>query len=143
MCLYFIGYRRQEIPAHVFGENFVGWLMSDGDQVYRQFHRDSAHEKPRALAREFLNDWEAIWIVVAPPHLPLTHNESQRALRHWVIARRLSQGTRTEQGSQVVALLASVIDTCRKRNILPWSYLAQVVAARRKGNSAPPLPAAR
>ena len=30
----------------------------------------------------------------------------------------------------------------RKRNILPWPYLARVVAERRKGNSAPPLPAA-
>ena len=94
------------------------------------------------MAREFLNDWEAIWIVVAHPHLPLTNNEAERALRHWVIARRISQGTRTEQGSRVVALLASVIDTCRKRNILPWPYLAQVVAERRKGNPAPPLPAA-
>ncbi len=104
-------------------------------------HRDSAHEKTGALAREFLNDREAIRIVVAHPHLPLTNNEAERALRHWVIARRISQGTRTEQGSRVVALLASVIDTCRKRNILPWPYLAQVVAERRKGNSAPPLPA--
>jgi transposase len=94
------------------------------------------------LAREFLNDWEAIWIVVAHPHLPLTTNEAERALeralRHEVIARRLSQGTRTEQGRRVVALLASVIDACRKRHILPWPYLAQVVAERRKGHSAPP-----
>src|ERR671915_224652 len=105
-------------------------------------HRDSAHEKTRALAREFLNDWEAVWIVVAHPHLPLTNNEAERALRHWVIARLLSQGTRTEQGSRAFALLASVIDTCRRRNILPWPYLAKVVAERRKGNPVPPLPAA-
>jgi transposase len=38
--------------------------------------------------------------------------------------------------------LASVIETCRKRNQLPWPYLAQVIAERRKGNIAPPLPAA-
>jgi hypothetical protein len=37
-------------------------------------HRDSAHEKTRALAREFLNDWEAVWIVVAHPHLPSQHS---------------------------------------------------------------------
>ena len=41
-------------------------------------HRDSTHEKTRALAREFLNDWEAIWIVVAHPYLPLTNNDSSR-----------------------------------------------------------------
>lgn len=105
-------------------------------------HRDSPHGKTRALAREFLNDWDAVWIVLAHPHLPLTNNEAERALRHWVILRRISNGTRTEQGSRALALLASVIETCRKRNHLPWPYLAQVIAERRKGNIAPPLPAA-
>ena len=71
-------------------------------------------------------------------YLPLTNNEAEWALRHWVIAPHLSQDTRTEQGSRALVLLASVIDTCRKRNILPWLYLAQVIAERRKGNSVPP-----
>ncbi len=78
---------------------------------------------------------------MAHPYLPLTNNEAERALRHWVIARLLSQGTRTEQRSRAFALLASVIDTCR-RHLLPWPYLAPVIAERRKGNPAPPLPAA-
>jgi hypothetical protein len=39
LCLYFIGQRRKEILANVFGEGFVGWLMSDGYQVYRQFQQ--------------------------------------------------------------------------------------------------------
>jgi hypothetical protein len=111
--------------------------------VFRKWceqHRDSTHEKTRALAREFLNDWEAIGCVLAHPYLPLTNNEAE--LRHRVILRRISQGTRTEQGSRVFALLASVIDTCRKRHLLLWPYLAQVIAERRKGNPAPPLPAA-
>lgn len=107
-----------------------------------QQHRDSSHEKTRALARELLNDWEAIWRVLAHPHLPLTNNEAERLLRHWVILRRISYGTRTEQGSRALALLASVIETCRKRDVLPWPYLAQVIAQRRKGHPAPPLPAA-
>lgn len=50
-------------------------------------HRDCAHEKTRALAREFLNDWDAIWMVLTHPSVPLTNNEAERALRHWVIAR--------------------------------------------------------
>ena len=103
-------------------------------------HRDSPHGKTRALACEFLNDWEAVWIVLAHPQLPLTNNEAERALRHWVILRRISNGTRTEQGSRALAPLASVIETCRKRNHLPWPYLAQVIAERRKGYPAPPLP---
>jgi hypothetical protein len=103
-------------------------------------HRDCEHKKTQALAREFLNDWEAIWIVLQYPQLPLTNNEAEQALRHWVIARRISYGTRTEQGSRAFALLASVIETCRKRRLSPWCYLATVIAERRKGNEAPQIP---
>jgi transposase len=83
---------------------------------------------------------EAVWMVLSHPCLPLTNNEAERALRHWVILRRISQGTRTPDGSRVLGLLTSVIETCRKRNHLPWPFLAQVIAARRKGQPVPPLP---
>ena len=100
------------------------------------------HGKTGALAGEFLNDWDAIFAVLAHPHLPLTNNEAERALRHWVIWRRISYGTRTPVGSRTAALLASIIDTCRRRGVSPWPYLAQVIAAGRQGRAAPKLPAA-
>ena len=57
-----------------------------------------------------------------------------------VIARKISYGTRTQQGSRAYTLLASVIDTCRQRGIAPWPYIAQVIAERRQDNPPPPLP---
>ncbi len=105
-------------------------------------HQNSKHEKTRELAREFLNDWDAIFRVLTNPHWPLTNNEAEQALRHRVIYRRICQGTRTEQGSRVFAILASVIDTCRLRAVSPWPYLAEVIAAGRSGKTIPPLPQA-
>ena len=105
-----------------------------------QKHADSSHEKTRALARELLYDWEAIWAVLSNPFLPMTNNEAERLLRHWVIYRRICYGTRTAEGSRVVALLASVIETCRKRKVLPWPFLADTIARRRRGETVPPLP---
>ncbi|MCP4284677.1 MAG: transposase [Gammaproteobacteria bacterium] len=103
-------------------------------------HRNAEHEKTRALACEFLNDWDTFWVVLDYPWLPLTNNEAERALRHWVIARRISYGTRTAQGSYAFALTISVIETCRKRGVSPWPYLAEVIRPRRKGLPAPALP---
>jgi transposase len=100
----------------------------------------SAHPKTHALAVELLNDWEAIFQVLAHPELPLTNNAAERALRHWVILRKLSLGTRTPVGSRVVALLASVIDTCRQRGHPPWRYLERAIADRRAGLPLAPLP---
>ena len=103
-------------------------------------YRDHEHEKTQKLARELLNDWEAIWNVLTYPHLPITNNLAEQALRHWVISRKISYGTRTKQGSRAYAILASVIDTCRQRAVSPWDYIAQVIAERRKNNPVPALP---
>ena len=104
--------------------------------------RDSTHEKTCALAREMLNDWEAIFQVLTHPHLPLTNNEAERALRHWVILRGICLGTRTENGTRLFAILISVIETCRVRQQSPWIYLAEVIRHRRAGLPVPKLPVA-
>jgi transposase len=101
---------------------------------------DSRHAKTRALARELLNDWDTFWVVLDHPELPLTNNAAERALRHWVIARRISHGTRTAEGTHAFCLLASVIETCRQHAVSPWPYLAEVVRQRRKDLPAPALP---
>ena len=103
-------------------------------------HRDSHNDKLRALAREFLLDWDVILRQVAEPDLPLTNNAAEQALRHWVIARRISMGTRSESGSRAFALLASVIETCRKRSAPSWAFIGSVIAAARNGLTIPSLP---
>jgi hypothetical protein len=80
---------------------------------------------------------------IIPSCRPLTNNEAGRALRHWVIARRIGMGTRTPQGTRAFALLASVIETCRKRGASPWTYLADVVRQRRRDLPPSPVAAAR
>jgi hypothetical protein len=103
-------------------------------------YRDDAHGKLQALAREFLLDWDVILRQVREPHLPLTNNFAEQALRHWVIARLISHGTRSATGTRAFGLLASVIETCRRRDACAWRYLASVIATARQGLNVPPLP---
>ncbi len=130
-------------PTRIYGEQLSGILKNLMDAVYcaregpdtgkismaddhkknlerlREICQEmstSSHKKTRELGREFLNDWEAIFRVLDYPAWPLTNNEAERALRHWVILRKITQGTRSEQGSRALALFASVIATCRLRN---------------------------
>jgi len=103
--------------------------------------QDSTVEKVRALARELLNDWGAVIAFVNDPHLPPTNKEAERALRHAVIARRISFGTRTHEGSRFYAASLSIIATCRKRAINPWTYAAKLIADARCGLKPTPIPA--
>ena len=74
------------------------------------------------------------------PFLPLTNNEAERALRHWVILRKITQGTRSEQGSRALALFASIFTTCRLRKSSPLLYIRDVINLRRQGKDVPELP---
>lgn len=92
------------------------------------------------MANEILNDWDAVIAAVKNPQLPLTNNEAERALRHAVIARRISYGTRTTEGSIAYSSLLSVIETCRLRKVNPWQYISSVIKLARKGLSPPLIP---
>lgn len=100
----------------------------------------SEHPKLKALAHEILKDWQAVVAFVTNPHLPVTNNEVDRALRHSVISRGISHGTRSSEGSESYAALLTVIETCRRRQLCPWPYLAEVISLRRKGLPAPVIP---
>lgn len=67
------------------------------------------------------------------PDMPLTNNEAERALRHWVILRRLTQGTRTPLGSMVQGILASMIETAKRRGKNCLTLMADVIKKARLG----------
>jgi transposase len=115
------------------------YLVEQLHQLCQQ-HRDDANPALREVAREFLNDWDVIVRPLADPTLPLTNNAAERQLRHYVIARRISYGTRTPVGSHSVALLASLIDTCRLRGASATALLARAIHAARTGMPPPSLP---
>ena len=102
--------------------------------------RDSEHQKTADLGKEMLNDWDAFMNVLDYPCWPLTNNEAERALRHWVILRRITDGTRSEQGSRALALFASIIGTCRLRHFSPLTFIRDVVSERRSGHDTPLMP---
>ena len=74
-----------------------------------QCNRHEIEQKVRDLANEILNDWDAVIAFVYDPRLPPTNNDAERALRHAVIARRISYGTRTDEGSRLYAAGLSII----------------------------------
>jgi len=100
----------------------------------------SPHDKTAALAKEFINDWDAIFRTIDHPWLPLTNNDAERALRHWVILRKTNHGTKSAIGSRALALLASIIGTCRLRGASSLAYLADVIGMARAGQLLPALP---
>jgi hypothetical protein len=64
------------------------------------------------------------------------------ALRHAVVARRISFRTRTDERSRAYVAILSVIETCLRRKLDAWGYITNATAAARKGGLLANLPAA-
>jgi transposase len=89
--------------------------------------RFSGKKRLRGTCRELYGHREWLWTFVEHEGVEPTNNASERALRHAVIWRKLSFGTRSAHGSVFVERMLSVIETCRqqKRDVL--AYLSQAV----------------
>ncbi len=70
---------------------------------------------------------------VTNKNLPPTNNDAETALRHAVIARRISYGTRTDEGSRAYAAILSIVETCRRRKSVPWVAIERAIASARSG----------
>jgi transposase len=71
------------------------------------------------VVREVLDNWDTFWVALDHADLPLSNDEAERALRHWVIARRTRMGIGTDEGTRTFANLTCVIETCRKPSLSP------------------------
>ncbi len=57
------------------------------------------------------------------PEVPLDNNEAERALREYVVKRKISNGTRTEAGTQAWEIFLALVDTCRKLGVNFYQYI--------------------
>ena len=62
-------------------------------------------------------------LVLDFPEVPLDNNEAERALREYVVKRKISNGTRTEEGTQAWEIFLALVDTCRKLGVNFYQYI--------------------
>ena len=68
-----------------------------------------------------------LFVFVAEPDLPADNNAAERSLRHLVISRKISGGTRSEQGTQSKMTLASLFGTWRAQGLNPLAACRQLL----------------
>ena len=73
------------------------------------------------LCRRIERFIKELFIFVAEPAVPPDNNAAERSLRHLVTSRKISGGTRSDQGSRSKMTLASLFGTWRARGLNPLS----------------------
>lgn len=74
----------------------------------------------------------ALLVVLDHPDVPLHNNPAELALRMYVIKRKISFGTRSEDGTKSWETFFSIMDTCRKLSINFRDYLFDKISNQNK-----------
>ena len=69
-------------------------------------------------------------LVLTYPQIPLHNNPAEIALRELVIKKRISYGTRSENGKTAWENMMTIMDTCRKQDVNFRDYLEDIFSRR-------------
>lgn len=114
-----------------------GYIDSFEDTLKR-----GAKSPDRKLARfckELLDRKECLWRFVDVPGVEPTNNRAERSLRHAVLWRRSSYGTRSAEGSRYVERMLTTVETLRLQQRPVLAFLMEALRAHRLGLPAPSL----
>jgi len=93
----------------------------------------------RGFARNLLKVWPALWTFDSIDGVQPTNNHAERGLQGAVIYRKLSLGSRSENGERRIERLLSAHTTCRLQRRSLHVYLVDLLGAHSRGDPAPLL----
>lgn len=99
----------------------------------------SPHPKIAGFSRDLLAQWESLWTFSRVEGVEPTNNAAERALRHAVLWRKRSFGSRSAAGCRFVERILSVHATCAQQGRPLLAFLTATVAAAWGGPPVPPL----
>ena len=94
----------------------------------RPYLDDPAAPQAR-LCRRVENHIKELFVFVAQPEVPSDNNAAERSLRPLVTSRKISGGTRSQQGTETKMTLASIFGTWRAQGLNPLTTCRQLLAS--------------
>lgn len=85
--------------------------------------------------RHLLKDEALYWTFLADARIPLTNNLAERALRPYVLWRKISFASQSYRGDQFRPLVVSIIETAKRLNLRVSDVLREVCTAGLRGES--------
>ena len=128
-------HRREELTERYF-QNKLEKLR---DKLIRQFK--SAPDRPgvRDLRRRFKLHAKEFFTFVTTPGIEPTNNFTEQAIRYIVIDRKVTQGTRGNNGQRWSERIWTVLSTCGLQRRSAFEFLCNAVHAFFRGEEAPSL----
>ena len=91
------------------------------------------------LAQRFRENADSYFRFISEPHVEPTNNLAEQAIRFVAIHRRITQGTRSEDGRRWCERIWTVIQTCSQQGRSVFEFLCAAVTAYFRSEDAPSL----
>lgn len=78
-------------------------------------------------------NWERLTRFVENPLVPLDNNGTERAIRGPVVGRKNHYGSKSRRGTEVAAILYTLVETAKLHHVDPTAYLTEAVRAADRG----------
>lgn len=106
----------------------------------REVRRPPDHKLAKKLSRRFQEDAaETYFCFMTEQNIEPTNNSTEREIRHSVIDRRITQGTRGQTGMRWCERIWTAIATCKKQNRNVFEFIYQSILAHQNNYKYPNL----
>jgi transposase-like protein/transposase len=96
-------------------EQLLHWMELIASRTYRS---TEVFKFVKSVCR---NHRENLFRFVDNPEIDSTNNRAERGLRHAVVIRKISNGSRSEDGAEITARLLSVLQTMKLQEVNPFN----------------------
>jgi transposase len=121
-----------------FRQSYLGWIREEVQALLGRGTRCGCATMA-GVCRELLAVEPALYTFAAVEGVEPTNNAAERALRHAVCWRKMSNGTDSANGSRFVERVLTVVATCRQQGRDVLEFLTAAVRADRAGTPVPTL----
>jgi len=96
-------------------------------------------ESSQTMKKRLEKHGQAYFTFITTPGVEPTNNLAEQAIRFVVIDRRITQGTRSEDGDHWCERIWTVLATCAQRGVSAWQFLEESIMAYWEGVKQPSL----
>ena len=135
--LFGVIHRREEYASTA---NFQHGLESARQQLlWDATRRTPFSREAYNLAQRFRDNAESYFRFITEPNVEPTNNLAEQAIRFVAIHRRITQGTRSEDGRRWCERIWTVVQTCSQQGRSIFDFLCASVTAHFRSDTAPSL----
>lgn len=112
-------------------------VMRLQQRLFEEYPNSRPNSEKRKAIEYVTKRWKGFTLFLRDERLALSNNEAERTIRHAVVGRKAYYGSATHSGAETAATLFTVIESAKKNDVDPRTYLLMALSRLARGEPVP------